>query len=318
MTPHRLIPLALATIVTLTACSDNPVAPASDPFASKAVSPAFARGGANHSYTFTQLDVPGAQQTLPSGINAGGKVVGWYIQGGVTRGFIFDQGTFTTVVYPGAAFTQLRGVGPGGEIVGLYRNAPEPVVNLHGFVLTKAGEFIPVSHPDHVNSVAQRILPGGTILGCYHDTDQMGTMHGMSWNKHGFSAVNVATTMTNGGTPNGHKVTGFFTDVTTGRGRAFVLEGEEFTPFDAPNSSFTAAWDMGPSGTIVGLFSDAAAPNATHGFVLDRGEFTTIDFPGSAYTDVFGTNASGDLVGKYRLTPTGVNHGYVATRRGGE
>ena len=79
------------------------------------------------------------------------------------------------------------------------------------------------------------------------------------------------------------------------RSRAYVLEGEEFAPFDAPNSSSTAAWDMSPSGTIVGLFADAAAPKATHGFVLERRQFTTINFPNSAYTDVFGTNASGDL-----------------------
>jgi hypothetical protein len=317
MKPHRLIPLALGAIVTLTACSDNPVAPPSNAFAIKAASPSFARGGANHSYTFTQLDVPGAQQTFPSGINAGGKVVGWYIQGGVTRGFIFDQGAFTTIVYPGAVFTRLRGVGPGGEMVGSYRTALDVAVNEHGFVLTAAGEFIPVDYPDHINTIAQRILPDGTILGCYHDTDQGASMHGMSKNKDGFSAVSVAMSMTNGGTPNGRKVAGFFTDMTD-TVRAFILEGEEFTPFDAPNSSSTAAWDMGPSGTVVGVFSDAAAPKAAHGFVLDRGEFTTINFPGSAYTDVFGTNASGDLVGKYRLTPTGVNRGYVATRRGNE
>jgi hypothetical protein len=318
MKPHRLIPAVLATIIGLTACADSPVAPASGEFSRTTTSPSFARGGANDSYTFTQLDVPGAQQTFPSGINAGGKVVGWYTQGGITRGFIFDAGTFTTVVYPGALVTQLRGVGPGGEIVGSYRTALDAPVNAHGFILTTAGEFIPVNYPGHINTVAQRILPDGTILGCYHDTDQGATMHGMSSSKDGFSAISVAMSMTNGGTPSGRKVAGFFTDMTAGRGRAFVLEGEEFTPFDAPNSASTAAWDMGPSGTVVGLFADAAPPHATHGFVLERGGFTTINFPNSAYTDVFGTNASGDLVGKYRLTPTGVNHGYVATRSGEE
>jgi len=74
---------------------------------------------------------------------------------------------------------------------------------------------------------------------------------------------------------------------------------------------------MNPSGTIVGLFVDAAFRN--HGFVLDRGQFTTIDYPltpitNAAYTDIFGTNASGDLVGKFRETATGPFHGYVATR----
>jgi hypothetical protein len=248
-------------------------------------------------------------------------IVGWYFQGTgcpsapcVVRGFSLNDGVFTTVIYHNAAgtdaaFTQLRGIGPSGEIVGSYRMTGEPTVNLHGFLLTTGGEFIPVDYPGHTNSVAVRILPDGTILGCYHDNDQMGTMHGTVRDKDGFSALNMATTMNNGGTPSGHRITGLFTD-NTGRGRAYVLEGDEFTPFDAPNSVSTAAWDMNPSGAIVGLFQDAASH--THGFVLDRGNFSTIDYPGSAYTDIFGINASGDIVGKFRET-AGPFHGYVAT-----
>ena len=320
MKSHRFAAATLAALFSLAACAENPVAPTSDA-SYTVISQSFARGAAR-SYTFTRIDVPGAFQTALSGINAGGVIVGWYFQGTgcpsaatcVVRGFIFEGGAFTTVVYHNnvtgtdAAFTQLRGIGPSGEIVGLYRMAGEPVVNLHGFRLTTGGEFVPVGHPDHTNSVAQRILPDGTILGCYHDNDQMDTMHGMVWDKDGFSAFDKATTMHNGATPSGHRITGLFTDA--GKGRGYVLEDGVFTPFDAPNSVFTAAWDMNPSGTIVGLFQDAAL--GTHGFVLDRGQFTTIDYPSSAYTDIFGINASGDLVGKFRETASGPFHGYVA------
>jgi hypothetical protein len=322
MKSHRFAAATLAALFSLAACAENPVAPASDA-SNTVISQSFARGAAR-SYTFTTVDFPGAFQTAPSGINAGGVIVGWYFQGigcpsastCVVRGFSYNDGVFTTVVYHNAAgvnaaFTQLRGIGPSGEIVGLYRMAGEPVVNLHGFMLTRDGEFVEVKHPDHTNSVAQRILPDGTILGCYHDNDQMGSMHGMLWNKDGFSAFSMATTMHNGATPSGHRITGLFTDMS-GKGRAYVLEDGVFTPFDAPNSVFTAAWDMSPSGTIVGLFQDAAL--GTHGFVLDRGQFTTIDYPGSTYTDAFGINASGNIVGKYRVPATGVAfHGYVAT-----
>ena len=78
---------------------------------------------------------------------------------------------------------------------------------------------------------------------------------------------------------------------------------------------------MNPAGTVVGLF---VAAGSTHGFVLDHwrvvggevtGEYTTINYPNSAYTDVFGINASGDIVGKFRETPTGPFHGYIATRK---
>ena len=326
MKSHRFAAAVLAALFSLAACAENPVAPTSDATYT-VISQSFARGAAT-SYTFTPLDVSGAFQTVPSGINAGGVIVGWYFQGTgcpgaatcLVKGFIFKDGAFTTIVYHNdvtgtdAAVTQLRGIGPSGEIVGTYRMAGEPAVNFHGFGITTGGEFFRVDYPRHTNTIAQRILPDGTILGCYHDTDQMGTMYGMLRGKDGFSAFNMATTMHNGATPSGHRITGLFTDMATGKGRAYVLEGDEFTPFDAPNSFSTAAWDISPSGTIVGLFQDAALPHPTHGFVLDRGQFTTIDYPGSTYTDVFGINASGNIVGKFRVPATGVAfHGYVAT-----
>lgn len=335
MRPHHLA--AAAALFTL-ACAENPLAPISE--VGSPPNAVYARA-ASHPYTFTPVDVPGAFQTIPSGINAAGVIVGWYFSGVtcpaapcVVRGFIYEDGTFTTVVYhnaagTNAAFTQVRAVGPDGTVVGSYRMTGEPTNNFHGFILTTDGQFISVDFPGHINTIPQRILPDGTILGCYHDTDQSTTMHGMSFGKNGFSGFDMAMTMHNGGTPSGHTIAGLFTDAT-GRGRAYVLEGDEFTPFDAPNSSSTAAWDVNPSGTIVGLFQDAATPNFIHGFVLDHarvvagtvtGEYTTITYPvtptvNAAYTDVFGINAAGDIVGKYRAGATGPFHGYVATRKG--
>jgi hypothetical protein len=337
MRPQHLAAGA-AALFTL-ACAENPLAPAPD-VGSAQNAASFSRAAARP-YTFTQLDVPGAFQTIPSGINAEDVVGGWYFSGTgcpaapcVVKGFVYRDGVFTTVVYhnaagTNAALTQVRGVGPDGTVVGSYRMPGEPAVNAHGFILTTDGQFIPVDFPGHTNTIPQRILPDGTIFGCYHDTDQSTTMHGMSFGRNGFSALDTAMSMHNGGTPSGRTITGLFTDMT-GKGRAYVLEGDEFTPFDAPSSSGTAAWDMNPSGAIVGFFQDAAAPNSTHGFVLDHsrvvagavtGEYTTIDFPvtpsvNAAYTDVFGINAAGDIVGKYRVTATGPFHGYVATRKG--
>jgi hypothetical protein len=330
MTSHHFAASALAALFSLSACADNPAAPVSDP-GYAAVSPSFARGTAKP-YTFTRFDVPGAFQTLPSGINAAGVIVGWYSQGTgcpaapcATRGFILEDGVFTTVSYRNAAgtealITQVRGIGPSGEVVGSYRMPGEAPVNFHGFILTREGEFVSVDYPGHINTIAQRILPDGTILGCYHDTDMMASMHGMLRDKDGFSEIDAFASMHNGATPSGNRITGLFTDMETGKARAYVIEDGVFTPFDAPNSVATAAWDMSPSGTIVGLFVDPAL--RTHGFVLERGQFTTIDYPLSPvtnanYTDVFGINASGDIVGKFREGPMGPFHGYIATRKGG-
>src|SRR5205823_9109348 len=171
MKPQRFAAATLTALFALAACAENPVAPASSDIDAPG-SASFVRGAAG--YTFARLDVPGANATQPSGINARGRVVGWYMQAGVTRGFIYEDGVWTTnIVYPGAALTQLRGVGPDGTIVGIYRNASEIAnpVAFHGFILTTDGVFIAVNFPGHANNVTQRILPDGTLLGCYHDGD---------------------------------------------------------------------------------------------------------------------------------------------------
>ncbi|HEY8852340.1 MAG TPA: hypothetical protein VIM36_09185 [Gemmatimonadaceae bacterium] len=339
MKHYRFLLAALAAIISLAACADNPIAPVTNSPNKTSNSVAFSRNSANRSYTFTEIDVPNAYQTVPSGINANGVVVGWYFQGtgcpgAITttcrvRGFTLANGVYEAVVYRDADgaeawFTQLRGIGPSGDIVGTYRMTnTESTVNLHGFTLTTLGEFVPLDYPGHTNTGAQRILADGAILGCYHDTDQMLTMYGMTTDKRphnqlpitvdGFSALDMNTTMINGGTPSGRKLTGFLTDMVAGKARGFVFEGGELTPFDAPSSSSTQAWDMGPSGIVVGFFQDADQPQATHGFVRDGDQYATINYPGSTYTDIFGTNASGALVGKFRRAATGsVFHGYLA------
>lgn len=334
MERKRFAATTIAALFTLAACGENPVAPASSDINAPG-SASFVRGAT--SYTFARLDVPGANATQPSGINARGRVVGWYVQAGVTRGFIYEDGVWTTnIVYPGAALTQLRGVGPDGTIVGIYRNASEIAnpVAFHGFILTTDGVFIAVNFPGHANNVTQRILPDGTLLGCYHDGDVMGSMYGATYTREtyeepssgeGYSSLDNSGSMTDGGTPGGRKLTGQVQ--INGIQRAFVIDDGVFTAFDAPGSSATIAWDMNPAGTIVGLF---VAAGSTHGFVLDHwrvvggavtGNYTTINFPltpstNAPYTDVFGINPSGHIVGRFRETPAGPLHGYIATRNG--
>ncbi|HJQ09759.1 MAG TPA: hypothetical protein VJ840_01890 [Gemmatimonadaceae bacterium] len=338
MKPTRFAALTVAALATLAACSENPLAPRREMTTPTAAD--FSKSPATR-YTFTRLDVPGATATIPSGINANGEVVGWYTQAGVTRGFTYVDGVFTpNIVYPGAVFTQLRAITPGGVIVGTYRNAGEPTVNFHGFVLTTDGAFIPVNYPGHTSHISQRILPDGTILGCLHDFDQMTTMHGVeitrdayapsgnSSSTNPYSSLDAFASMTNGGTPDGATLTGLYTDMDSGLSRGFIIDRGTFAGFDVPNSDGTNAWDMNPAGTIVGLFSDQET-ESIHGFTLEHwrlsngavtGQYSTIDYPLSAtslapYTDVFGINPQGDLVGKFRETPTGPFHGYIATRQ---
>ena len=276
-----------------------------------AIAPARAE---ERSFVFSSIDFPSATFTQAYGINAGGEVVGVYRDAtGKQHGFHWNGETFTSIDFPGAEATDARGISPGGDIVGRYRNAGEPGINFHGYLLTKHGEFIHVDFPGHINTTAQRILADGTIIGVYHDNDFGDSMHGMVISRDGFSGFDMAASMHTGATPDGNKIVGLFTDMATGLGHGYLLDGLNCIIFDVPGSTLTAAWDINPSGDIVGVYRDAAG---FHGFLAEDWQFTAIDVPGAKNTRVFGINAGGDVTGLY-VDASGKTHGFVGSRTRG-
>lgn len=272
---------------------------------------ALTRVAAQAALVFSSIDFPGAVFTNAQGINAGGEVVGFYVDtGDRTHGFVLSGGDYRSVDYPNATNTQLRGIGPSGDVVGAYQRANESgAVPIHGFLLTRHGDFYPIDFPGHQNTIAQRILPNGTILGCYHDTDTMGTMHGMAVSRRGFDGIPEATTMHNGATPDGRLIVGLFTDMMDNRGKGYFYDGNRLTPFEVPGATATAAWDINPAGVAVGVYRDGAG--AFHGFTYDGQTFGRVDMPNATATRLFGINAGGDLVGTY-VDRAGRTHGFLA------
>jgi uncharacterized membrane protein len=277
--------------------------------------PSFEKGeSVDATFTYATFDVPGAVSTIASGINARGDIVGTYIDAdGRRHGFAQREGIFTTIDYPGAAGTEARGIGPGGEIVGFFWRPGElgagaGGVSAHGYLLDKQGEFAAVDYFPHANEVLQRILPDGTILGCYHDADLMGSMHGVLIGRHGREALDQSASMNMGATPNGRRITGFFTDMD-GLTKAYITEDGTFTAFMVPQSIATQAWDMTPAGEIAGFYRDAAA--VLHGFVRLGDHYSTLNVPGASATRALGINASGKVVGNYVMG--GLTHAFLAT-----
>jgi probable HAF family extracellular repeat protein len=298
--PHRWL-IAGTLALALTAGAQRPAA----------------QGGRVFEY-FAFDAVPDATATNPQGINARGDIVGSYTKGGVTHGFVWSEGVLTSIDYPGAVFTDARGINARGDIVGAYRVAGEPAVNIHGYLLSKHGEFAPVAFPNHTSTIPQRITANGLILGCRHDTDTMMTMRGIMMNAKdldgGGTEIDAFASMNNGASSDGGVVVGLFTDMDMmNRGRGYVLRGgSEFVPFDVPDSTFTAAWDVNPSGVVVGVYRDGK--NIPHGFVRSGAGFESVDVPGALSTRAFGINESGSVVGNYTDANNKVR-GFVAVRR---
>ena len=93
-----------------------------------------------------------------------------------------------------------------------------------------------------------------------------------------FAEIGAFASMNNGATPDGELVVGLYTDMDTMTGRAYLLSGGTFIPFDVPGSTFTAAWDVNPSGDVVGVYRDAAG---FHGFLWAKLRFRAVDYPGA-------------------------------------
>lgn len=250
------------------------------------------------SYRFQTLEIPGAVGATAFGIGPRRDVVGTFTDANNRQhGFRLSNGELTVIDYPGALLTVARGIAPNGDIVGSYRNPGEPNVNAHGFLLSADGVYSRIDHRGRTSTIAQRILPGGEVLGCGHDRDQMASMHGVVLSSTDQKELGMGTTMNNGATPDLSLIAGLYTDMEAMKGRAYMIVDGEFIPFDYPDAAFTAAWDINPSGAIVGVYQESTG--AAHGFLLDDAEFLSINFPGALDTRAFGINARGDVVGNY-------------------
>ena len=270
---------------------------------------------------FTTINYPGAVSTFAYGINPAGDIVGGYVDSSKhEHGFVLSAGSFTSFDWPGSTWTEGWGINPQGDIVGQYGRFENGFNTVHGFLL-RDGTFYPIDVPDQPNTMPVKISPEGTIVGCYHvgtpgGATILSTMHGWVRTADGFVSDPTAGTMHNGINPSGD-IVGNLADPTTGAFlQSYIISNGVTSWFTVPGSVMTRAWDISPSGDVVGVYRDSA--QHFHGFLLRDGTLTGFDvaLPGVTQTRAFGTNAAGDIVGYYG-DATGL-HGFVLTKRGGE
>jgi uncharacterized membrane protein len=278
---------------------------------------------------FISFDPPGSTSTRASGINVDGAVVGSYVDSaGKQHGFLLRGGSFTSIDYPDAIGTAALGINSQGDIVGQYTaDASGDVSAIHGFLL-HAGNFAALKYPGRLGMIAQRINDAGQIVGCDHDHDMGASMHGVLYKDGNWSELSMGMSMSTGLLPDASLAVGF-SNYSTTSGDAYLTNGGNTIFFDFPFAAGSAAWDINPSGEIVGQYADVA--KVTHGFLLIPSafdptfgitpvagvapsfQFVTIDYPGATYTQAVGINASGHIVGSYRDS-AGTQHAFLLMR----
>ena len=274
---------------------------------------------------FEPINVPNAVATRAFGINPQGDIVGSYTAGGMTHGFLLRDGVFTSIDYPNSTSTEAWGINARGDIIGRYTKAGRPGgTGSLGFLL-RTGEFVDISIPNpsrpdgkQLITLPTKIGASGEIVGCYHNISAMADMFGYVQRGDNVESFGLASTLSpsavgvsamhNGVTPGGRTIVGFTLPIA-GRARGYVISNGVVSYLDFPGSTFSQAWDVSPTGTVVGQYDGGGR---THGFYGDGSGLVSLDVPNSSMTVARGVNPRGEIVGVYN--DTAGTHGFLARR----
>jgi len=308
------------------------------------VLPLLVGSSAAQSFNFVSVDVPCsacpggiARSTAIGGINPAGDIVGAFTDAvGGHHGFLLSQGQFTQIDVPGAISTSALGISPTGDIVGdytapvssapwgspAYCPAAGSTACIKGFLYSH-GQFSTVLFPGHPGAIPSRITPDGSMYGCLHDFDTMGSMYSAAWTRFGDTSLAVnggelsdpnmsyPNSMHRGASPDGSVIVGFYIDMDTGHQHGYILQDGMLQTYDVPNSTLTVLWDINPKGELVGTYKDNLGKQ--HGFLQlpDGSAPITIDYPSAVTTIAGGLNPEGAIAGQY-VDTKGHTHGFLA------
>jgi probable HAF family extracellular repeat protein len=234
--------------------------------------------------TFTTIDIPGSQETIPEGINNAGEVVGFFrdTTGTTEASFIYNSNGFITFSDPAAEPNQTyaNSINNNGVIAGTYGAASDG--KAHGFNYDGAA-FTTISDPaaTYRGTALAATNDFGDSTGSYFVSPAQPEIQ-TGFIETGGVFENLAVpgavdTFPNAINDNG-EVVGYFSDSL--RAHGFSDIGGVFTTFDVPQADpgSTFAQAVNSLGTIGGYYF--SGPNV-YGFLDVGGQFTTITDPDS-------------------------------------
>jgi uncharacterized membrane protein len=231
--------------------------------------------------TYTIFDDPSATgTTVASSLNDLDKIVGSYLVGNASHGFLYFGGNFTTIDDPSATQgTSASGINNAGQIVGSFTDSH----GSHGFLRDTNGIYSTLDDPTSgaSNTTASGINRFGMIVGSYFQANGSPGTHGFLFNPNGnsYSTLDdpngnqtIATGINDG------KIVGYYLDPLHELPHGFVydISSNTYTTFNDTGGNplgSTQLWGINDAGQIVGT-------STAHGvFVYSFGVFTTIDPP---------------------------------------
>jgi uncharacterized membrane protein len=272
------------------------------------LSPAFAA-----EYTYTTLDIPiaGATETVLTGINDAGAIVGAYVnaEGNLTPvRYVPQLDRWHTMRIPRATGVAPQDINTQGDVVGTYSVGVQG--GALGF-LRQGVRTIPLDYPNALLTEALGMNDTPVVVGTY----DIGVFDGFLYRDGVYErysvlgAINTALVDIN----NGDQIVGVY-DGEDGRLRGVLLMADfEAILIDYPDAVHTGLRKINDAGAIIG---DTFTEDVYQSFLrAPDGTFQVIAYPDAMWTDARGLNNLGQIVGSYGDVD-GVRHGFLATPDG--
>lgn len=298
--------------------------------------------------TYTSFDPPDSVQTLASGINDDGTIVGTYSKSdNEVRGFVrTSDGSIATFNDPNDhGFTAAGAISSDGSVTGNYSDSRG---NAHGYLRTSDGTFYDFDPRDSVYTLPTSINDKDVVGGYYENAggtqypfvrSQRGKVNEINLAGADVESINDKGTIT-GNAGHGYErfsngavvyfdppksqytrpasinakgvITGDYTkDFSRYHGFVRAADGT-MTSFDPNGSVDTSPHAINVKSIIAGLYSTKNEHGA-HGFERkSNGIIVSFDFPGSAHTYPMSINRAGVIAGFY-TDSSGVYHGFLRT-----
>jgi hypothetical protein len=258
------------------------------------------------SYTFTTIAYPGSSSTFASGIDVAGRIVGYYVDGGVTHGFVLSNGSYSAIDFPGANWTAAFGVNNSGLIVGSY--GPDAENGRHGFLLN-GRTFSSMDVPGSLDTVARGINNRGQIVGDYLGGD--GIRHGFLLSGGAYTTVQLPDTTGSSarGINDAGQIAGLAGMGVTAIG--FVFSSGSYSKVEIPGSYYTIANGLNNLGDVVGQADGPQPP--FRAFRRNGASLSVLNVPGVPVSwDAQSINDLGQIAGSF-MNSDGKTFGYRAT-----
>ncbi len=245
--------------------------------------------------TFTEIAVPGADETNVTGIADDGAVVGVYRAGDVTTSFVLNGGMYTDVHIAGSTTTRVFDINSSGVMAGSYDDAVG--TGHHGFIW-QDGTVTTIDVPGAIATSVHGINDAGTVVGLYLvPGGEDGVEHGFVYQDGEFQTVDYPGSpsgtlldISNAGTALG----GYSTPTPPAYFLYTAAGAFSTVPVCAPQTNLVK---ISNQGDLIG--SMPSGINTRVGMVAtDRG-LLVVQAPGASSSVLAAGNAGGTLVGEY-------------------